>query len=205
VHLPKANYGVTLNSELARNELNYSIFSAQNLKPQINEVVAINIATNGNGSVGGKTSGLYAITKISNAKVYFQPIYPSVIFIHQFFKVEWDMDSLLSNQVWYVNPATVTNSNYLYSTVNFSFSKLDINSTISSNPETWAKQGGGANDIVLGFTIYPNDVNNNFIKQSDSFYFEIRPASWPEWNVEGLSLKVNYETNILPVNQEVVV
>jgi hypothetical protein len=204
VHLPKANYGVTLNSELARNELNYSIFSAQNLKPQINEVVAINIATNGNGSVGGKTSGLYSITKISNAKVYFQPIYPSVIFIHQFFKVEWDMDSLLSNQVWYVNPATVTNSNYLYSTVNFSFSKLDINSTTLSDPERWAKQGGGANDIVLGFTIYPNDVNNNFIKQSDSFYFEIRPPTWPDINVEGLSLKVNYETNILPVNQEVV-
>ncbi len=203
IHLPKASYGVTLNSELSRNELNYSIFSAQNLKPQINEVVAINIATNGSGSVGGKTSGLYAITKISNAKVYFQPVYPSVIFIHQFFKVEWDMDSLLSNQVWYVNPATVTNSNYLYSTVNFSFSKLDINSTILSNPDTWAKQGGGANDIVLGFTIYPNDVNNNFIKQSDSFYFLIRPASWPDWNVEGLSLKVNYETNILPVNQEV--
>ena len=204
VQLPKANYGVTLNSELAKNELNYSIFAAQNLQPQINEVVAINVSTNGSGSLGGKTSGLYLITKIANTKVYFQPIYPSVIFIHQFFKVEWDMDLLVSDQVWYVNPATVTSSNYLYSTVNFSFNKLELNSAILANPESWARQTGGAEDTVLGFTIYTNDVNNNFIKQSDSFSFTMRPPSWTEINVEGLSLKVNYETNILPVSQEVV-
>jgi hypothetical protein len=204
VQLPKANYGVTLNSELAKNELNYSIFAAQNLQPQINEVVAINVSTNGSGSLGGKTSGLYLITKIASTKVYFQPVYPSVIFIHQFFKVEWDMDLLVSDQVWYVNPATVTSSNYLYSTVNFSFNKLELNSAILANPESWARQTGGAEDTVLGFTIYTNDVNNNFIKQSDSFSFTTRPPSWTEFSVEGLSLNINYETNILPVNQEVV-
>jgi len=202
LQLPEADYGITFNSELLKNELNYSVFSAQSLSPQINQVIAINISTNGSGSLGGKTSGLYLITKISNAKIYFQSIYPSVIFIHQFFKVKWDMDVLLADQTWYVNPNTTMAGNFSYSTVNFSFNKLDINGTITSSPSTWALQTGGTNDIVIGFTIFPNDVNNQYIKQSDSFYVAIKPPTWTSDKVEGLILNVNYETNILPVNQE---
>jgi hypothetical protein len=105
--------------------------------------------------------------------------------------------------VWYVNPDTTMGNNYLYSTVNFSFSKLNINSTISENPSSWALQTGGANDTVIGFTVLPNDVNNNYIKQSDSFSIAIKPPTWTSGSVEGLLLNANYTTNILPVNQEV--
>jgi len=203
LQLPTADYGISFNNELPANNLNYSIFSAQNLSPSLNEVIAINVLTNGAGSLGGKTSGLYLITKITNGKVYFQPIYPSTIFIQQFFKVKWDLDLVSANQVWYVNPDTTMGNNYLYSTVNFSFSKLNINSTISENPSSWALQTGGANDTVIGFTVLPNDVNNNYIKQSDSFSIAIKPPTWTSGSVEGLLLNANYTTNILPVNQEV--
>jgi hypothetical protein len=112
------------------------------------------------------------------------------------------MDVLLADQTWYVNPNTTMAGNFSYSTVNFSFNKLDINGTITSSPSAWALQTGGTNDIVIGFTIFPNDVNNQYIKQSDSFSVAIKPPTWTSDKVEGLILNVNYETNILPVNQE---
>jgi len=203
LQLNTADYGVSFNSELTSDNVNFSIFAAQNLTPQLNEIIAINITTNGSGSLGGKTSGLYLITKITNGKVYFQPIYPSTVFIQQFFKVKYDLDTVTTNQVWYVNPDTTAASNFQYATVNFSFSKLNINTTITNNPSAWALQTGGANDLVIGFTILPNDANNNFIKQSDSFSFAIKPPTWTSGSVEGLNLNANYTTNILAINQEV--
>jgi hypothetical protein len=117
--------------------------------------------------------------------------------------VKYDLDTITTNQVWYVNPDTTASSNYQYTTVNFSFNKLSINTTITNNPSSWALQTGGANDTVIGFIILPNDVNNNYIKQSDSFSFAIKPPTWTSGSVEGLNLNASYATNILAVNQEV--
>jgi len=203
--LESADYGISFNSELSSNTILLSVFTAQNLSPQPNEIIAINITTNGSGSLGGKTSGLYRITKIYNNLVYFQPIYPSYIFIHQFTKVKFDLDILQSDQVWYVNPETVGANNYLYATVNFNFNRLTIDSLITNAPASWALQTGGANDEVLGFTLFLNKVNNNYILNSDAFLIGIYAPTWCEGKVEGLNLSINYATNTLGVNEEVII
>jgi len=200
--LPDADFGITLNNELSENKLNSSIFSGLTL--ELNKIVAINVLTNGSGSIGGKTSGLYLINKIANGFVYVQPIYPDYVFIHQFFKVLYDTNTQSSNVIWYVNPATVSTSNYLYSSVFFNFSTLNITAVVS-NPLLWAKQVGGANSSVLGVCLYTSYANNNFIKNSDIFSMAIKPPTWTENIVEGLSLNLQYNTNMLAVQDQAVI
>ncbi len=205
LQLNTADYGISFNTELSSDTIAYNVFSNASITPQLNEVIAINVLTNGSGSTGGKTSGLYLITKITNALVYFQPIYPSYVFIQQFVKIKYDLDLLQENQVWYVNPETVGANNYLYATVFFNFNKLALSSTVINSPINWALQTGGANDEVLGFSLFMNDVNNNYIKNSDSFSIAVSPPTWSEGEIEGLNLKINYSTNTLTISEEAVV
>jgi hypothetical protein len=200
--LTSADYGITLSSELSENKLNASLFSSVSL--ELNQVVAVNVLTDGAGSLGGKTSGLYLITKIVNGFVYIQPIYPDYVFIHQFFEVGYDLTTLSSNVIWYVNPATVTSSNYLYSSVFFNFLTLNI-SSVTNTPSLWARQVGAASDTVLGVTIYTRLVNNNYLRNSDIFSMAIKPPTWTENVVEGLSLSLSYNTNMLAVQDQAVI
>jgi hypothetical protein len=200
--LTSADYGITLSSELSENKLNASLFSSVSL--ELNQVVAVNVLTDGAGSLGGKTSGLYLITKIANGFVYIQPIYPDYVFIHQFFEVGYDLTTLSSNVIWYVNPATVTSSNYLYSSVFFNFLTLNI-SSVTNTPSLWARQVGAASDTVLGVTIYTRLVNNNYLRNSDIFSMAIKPPTWTENVVEGLSLSLSYNTNMLAVQDQAVI
>ena len=200
--LTSADYGITLSSELSENKLNASLFSSVSLV--LNQVVAVNVLTDGAGSSGGKTSGLYLITKIANGFVYIQPIYPDYVFIHQFFEVGYDLTTLSSNVIWYVNPATVTSSNYLYSSVFFNFLTLNI-SSVTNTPSLWARQVGAASDTVLGVTIYTRLVNNNYLRNSDIFSMAIKPPTWTENVVEGLSLSLSYNTNMLAVQDQAVI
>ena len=157
LRLPDADYGLSINSELSCNELSTSYFSSVDL--QLNQIVAINVLTNGSGSTGGKTTGLYLINKIANGFVFLQPIYPSYVFIHQFCKVKYNIDAQNSNEIWFVNPATTQSENYLYSSVFFNFSIMNISSITS--PSLWGKQVGGKYDDILGFTLYTEYINNN--------------------------------------------
>jgi hypothetical protein len=144
------------------------------------------------------------ITKIVNGFVYIQPIYPDYVFIHQFFEVGYDLTTLSSNVIWYVNPATVTSSNYLYSSVFFNFLTLNI-SSVTNTPSLWARQVGAASDTVLGVTIYTRLVNNNYLRNSDIFSMAIKPPTWTENVVEGLSLSLSYNTNMLAVQDQAVI
>ncbi len=192
LNLPNCNYGISFSSELTAFELNFSLFSAKNIYPKVGENIAINILTDGSGSLGGKTSGIYSIVRIVNAKVYFVPIYPAYVFIHQFVKIDYDMDTLSENALWIVNPQTTTSDNYLYGSVNFNFAKLELSSTILQDPTYWGIQVGGANQTPLGFEIYTNATANNYILNSDSFSFSMYIPTWASNEIIGHSLNINY-------------
>lgn len=202
VRIGVADYGISFETELTSNTLPISTFSAKNIIPQLDEKIAINILTNGSGTTGGKSTGLYIITKIANGLVYFQPIYAAYVFIHQFIQVLYDLNTSQENYVWYVNPQTVGATNYLYGNVNFCFDLLQINNTIISNQSTWAQQVGGANDTVLGFTVFTNLVNNNYILNSDCLRLSVKAPTWASQEIRGLSVKINYSTSMLSVSEE---
>ena len=205
LQLPSADYGIYLSNELISNQINLSIFSAQNITPLINQIIAINVVTSGTGAsivAGGKTSGIYMITQIINGIVYFQPIYPPYVFVHQFTKVKYDFKTF-TNAIWMVDPSTVTGSNYLYNTAVFRFIIYDPTSIIST-PANWAQQVGGSKDTVLGFTLYNVLFNNNYIRHSDVFSITTKVPTWATNYVTGLSLTTIYDTNILAVSEQAV-
>ena len=195
LNLQYCDYGISFASELVAYEINFSVFSAKNVYPAVGETIAINITTNGSGSLGGKTTGIYSIVRIANAKVYFVPIYPSYVFIHQFVKVGYDLDTLSANAVWFVNPQTTTSENYLYGSVNFNFNKFELSSAVTQDPTYWGIQVGGASDTPLGFEIYTNTTANNYILNSDSFSFSLYIPTWASYEIIGHSLNINYSLN----------
>lgn len=198
LQLPDAKYGISLNSEVNCNKILSSYFSSVTL--QLNDIIAINVLTDGSGSVGGKTSGLYSITKIENGYIFLQPIYPSYIFIHQFTKVYYNLDTQNYNEIWFVNPSTTGNTNHLYSSLFFNFSIINLSGVTS--PNYWAKQVGGKYDQILGFTLYDENQNNNYLKHTDTFSVAIKPPTWTENIVEGIQLNINYSTNMLSVVEQ---
>ena len=105
-----------------------------------------------------------------------------------------------------MNPATVTYFNYLYSAINFNFVAYSISSLIN-NPSLWAQQVGGANDQIIGFTLYTRLFNNNYVKHSDVFSITTKVPTWAANNsvVEGISLSINYNTNMLPYQEQAVI
>ncbi len=196
VRLPTADYGITINSELTDNKIAFSVFSLSGVTPIVGETVAINV----NG--GGKTTGVYKIYRIVNGYVYFYSIYPSYLFIHQFLKVKYDFNTF-GNSVWIVDSDYVGSTTYIYSTKSFAFRLYD-SSSILGTVSNWAKQVGGKNDTIVGFTIYTDNRYNNYIKFSDKFYFG---AKVPQWayngaKILGLSIDASYSTNMLDINQE---
>jgi hypothetical protein len=115
--------------------------------------------------------------------------------------VKYNFETQEYNEVWFVNPATTANSNYIYGGVKFNFSILNLSSVLS-NPSNWAKQVGGKSDSIIGITIFADSTNNNYIKQSDVFSLSISPPTWTSGAVEGLSLKTIYDTNMMSVKQQ---
>jgi hypothetical protein len=167
------------------------------LSPQINQKVAINISS------GGYTTGIYVISGVVNQLVYLQPIYGPYIFIHQFTKVNLDLNTL-TNAIWYVNPDQVGNTNWTYGALQFSFNVMDV-SSILNTPSLWGQQVGGANDIIVGFSIYTNKISSNsYILHSDTFYITVMAPTTISGAsfVEGLSLDCSYSTNIIPLVEE---
>jgi hypothetical protein len=206
LQLQPADYGIYLTDELSSNQLNIAVFTAQSITPLVNQILAINVVTSGSGAsivAGGKTSGIYMITKIANSIVYFQPIYPPYVFIHQFIKVKYDFRTF-TNAIWIVDASTVGNNNYLYNTAVFRFVIYDP-TPISTTPSSWAQQVGGSKDSVLGFTLYSAIFNNNFIRHSDIFSITTKVPTWATNYVTGLALNTNYDTNILAVSEQAVV
>jgi hypothetical protein len=199
LELPKCNYGVTLNSEMTSDRIDLSYFTVFDIIPKVGENVAINV------SVGGRTSGVYVITKVASGFVYISPIYPPYIFVHQFVKIDLDL-STSSNSVWFVDPSYLGGTTYIYTSKSFAFKTYDP-SGILSNPSNWAKQVGGKNDEIIGFTLYSELENNNFISNSDIFSFTIKTPDWVDdgASVKGISLNTYYETNMVPVREEAVV
>lgn len=196
VRLPTADYGITLNSELSDNKIASSVFSLSGVTPIVGETVAINI----NG--GGKTSGVYKIYRIVNGYVYFYTIYPSYLFIHQFLKVKYDFNTF-DKSIWMVDPDYVGSTTYIYGTRSFAFKLYDSNSILGT-VSSWAKQVGGENDTIIGFTVYTDNKYNNYIKFSDKFYFGAKVPQWAYTGAKVLGLRIDasYSTNMLDINQE---
>lgn len=199
LELTKCNYGVTLSSEITSDRIDLSYFSVFDIIPQVGEHVAINI------SIGGRTSGVYVITKVASGFVSISPIYPPYVFIHQFVKIDLDFNTS-SNAVWFVDPNYLGGTTYIYTAKEFAFKTYDPSSILSS-PLNWAQQVGGKNDEIIGFTLYNDLQNNNFISHSDIFSFTIKTPNWVDdgASVKGISLNAYYETNMIPVKEEVVV
>lgn len=196
VKLQDAHYGLTMSAELTDNKVAFSLFSSVNITPKVNEVLAINISS------GGKTSGVYKIYRIVNGFVYFTSIYPKYIFIHQFVKINYDFNTH-EKSIWIIDPSYIGATTYNYTTRSFAFKVYSAN-TLFSSPSSWAIQVGGANDTIVGFTLYTSEINNNYIKYSDKFKFTTKVPTWA-YNgatVKGLELYVSYITNTLDVEQE---
>lgn len=199
-----ADYGIILSSELNSNTLNANLFLTSGLSPQLNQIIAINVNSSGGGVTGGKSSGTYIITKISNGLIYIEPDYQPYVFIHQFVKVDQNITSGTQNETWYVDPETTQGSNYVYGSVNFRF--LVYAQPSASDPSEWALQVGGANDNIVGFPLYTEEYNDSsIIKHSDIFSFSIKPPTWSSGKVIGLSIEANYSTNAITVQEEVVI
>jgi hypothetical protein len=185
------DYGITLSTDLSNFILPISLFTNLSISPNINQKIAINISSN------GYTSGVYVISNISNNQIYIQPIYPPYIFIHQFAKINLDLNILASN-IWYVNPQNVLGTNWLYGTVAWSFSNMNPN-LISGSVSSWGMQTGGAKDTIVGTLIYNNTLDNQYINNSDIFSFSIQIPQWTTSNsvVSGLSLNLKYSDTLL--------
>jgi hypothetical protein len=127
------------------------------------------------------------------------------VFIHQFTKIKTDFNTL-SNSIWYVNPSYLGAGTYVYSSINFAFNVYD-SSSILSNPALWGRQVGGENDTILGFSLFTEYANNNYIKNSDIFSIGVKVPSWAADGAKifGLSLNAIYDTNMLDVNEEAVI
>lgn len=199
IQLPSSNYGITLYSELTTNRIAVSYFNDNNIVPKIGETIAINIV----GS--GKTTGIYQITRLMGGYAYFAPMYPSYIFIHQFTKVETDLNTM-APAIWMVDPQYIHNTAYLYSARQFAFRSYNASSIIS-DPSLWARQIGGTNDTIIGFSIFTNDKHNNYIKHSDTFAFTTKVPRWADNGgiLKGLSLTASYSTNMMDIEQQEVV
>jgi hypothetical protein len=195
--LPNVDYGVTLGSDLTNLTLDINLFKNLSLTPLVNQKIAINISS------GGYTSGVYVISNIIGQLIYLQPIYGPYVFIHQFTKVNLDLNSL-TNAIWYVNPTQVGNTNWTYGAVQFSFSVMNPNN-ILGNPSLWGQQVGGIYDTTIGFLLYTNSIaSNQYVLHSDTFYITVMvPSSISGASfVEGLSLDCNYSSNIIPIVEE---
>lgn len=204
VKLKTADYGFTLDNELTNEYIEWSIFESRGIIPKQNDVLGLNISTNGSGSNGGKTSGLYLITKIAGGNVYVEPAYEPYVFIHQFFDVKYDYDLQDANRVWYVNPSTVENNTYIYGSQNFNFNKLNVGSSILSDTSSWAQQTGGKNDVVVGFSIFADPTENIRVEFSDVFKIGVYVPTWAENSINGLSVNVEYRTNTSMGNDGVI-
>ncbi len=186
IHLEDVDFGISLNQELSCNELPYSLFSGTNIKK--GDKFAVNVLTNGSGSLGGKTTGIYYVSSISEGIVYLSPIYPSYVFVHQFTRVKYNI-STNEKDIWYVNPQALNGTNYLYNTVNFNFLSYNISSIINA-PNSWGLQVGSANDTVLGFSIFTSKTYNKFITLTDKFKMAIKSPTWSEGEIRGLDLNL---------------
>lgn len=196
IKLSTADYGFTINFEISNGYLDWTLFNSKGIAPKQNDIVAINVESDGSGSTGGKTSGLYLVTKIAGGNVYIQPSYEPYIFIHQFFNVKYDYDLESSNIIWFVNPETTTNSSYIYGSQFFNFTKLNLSNVVLGNISLWAQQTGGSNDTVLGFSIFAEPTPNNRIEFSDVFKIGIYAPTWAEGYMNGISINIDYQTNI---------
>ena len=196
LRLETADYGLTVNSELNEYKIAISVLNLSGITPKTGDTIAINI----NG--GGKTTGIYRIYRMLNGYAYFYSIYPNYLFMHQFVKIKYDFNSF-SESIWIVDPDYVGSTTYIYSTRAFKFKIYNANSILNT-PSNWAKQVGGKNDNIIGFTLYTDYKNNNYIKYSDKFYFTSRLPNWiyDGAKVKGLKIKAEYSTNILDVEQE---
>jgi hypothetical protein len=198
--LATADYGITLSAELTSNNIPINTFSVNGVSPLIGQIIAINVLPT---TTGGKTSGVYKITNITNNLAYIAPIYPQYLFIQQFVKVSNDF-STKQPAIWIVNPNFLGANNYYYSAQPFAFSTYRVTS-IQSNPSLWARQVGTYNDTVLGFSLFTNYNNNNYLQASDIFSV---CESIPQWvangaSINGLNLNLSYSTNLINVLEEV--
>lgn len=195
--LTNADYGLTLSSELSSNQISLSYFSNNSITPEINEIIAINIPG------GGKTSGIYQITRIAGGLVTIVPIYPPYLFVHQFVKVSIDLNTLRPS-VWYVNPVSLLGVTKLYSSTPFEFLVFDF--SFASSAGNWGLQVDGVKNDCIGMTLFTDCVNNNYITQSDIFSFCVKTPSWVgSGPFEGLGLNVLYDTNTISVEEEAVI
>lgn len=187
IKLRDADYLVSINTELTSNRIAKNLFPAD-LELGTGDVVAINVKTNGLGSFGGKSSGLYNILRQDTGYYYIESIYDSYVNIHQFFKVKYD------DTIWYVDPLTVKQKTHMFGSVNFCFSKY-YNYDIKLDPSLWAKQVGGRGATVLGCSVFTNP--DEFIQESDEFSIAIKCPTWSEKTIKGLGLIADYKTNQL--------
>lgn len=195
--LPNADYGLSLSSELSSNQISLSYFSNNGITPAVNEIIAINIPG------GGKSSGIYQITRIAGGLVTVVPIYPPYLFVHQFTKVKLDLNTL-TQSVWYVNPISLLGVTKLYSSTPFEFLVFDF--SFASSAGNWGLQVDGIKNDCIGMTLFTDCVNNNYITQSDTFSFCVKTPSWVgSGPFEGLGLNVLYETNTISVDEEAVI
>lgn len=186
VHLADADYGLNIDKELACNAIEYSFFSGTDIKQ--GDTVVINVLTNGSGSIGGKTSGVYSVSSISEGMIYLTPTYPAYVFVHQFVRVNYNINAGQSD-IWYINPATMDGTNHLYNSVYFNFLSYNI-SDIIGTPNSWALQVGGVNDTIIGFSLFTNDTYNKFIQYSDQFSVSVKSPTWAEGKIRGLSFNL---------------
>lgn len=192
IQLSAAKYGISINTELASNKIERSMFPDFTLN--LGDVVAINVTTRGDGVLGGKSSGLYTVLSRDSLYYYLDSIYADYVHIHQFFNVENDMDTKEQNVIWYVDPATTQNITFMYASVDFCFKKYS-NSAIQSDPSKWAKQVGGRTADIIGFSVFT--TTDSFVQKSDEFSLAIKCPTWSEKNIQGMKIRAKYATNIL--------
>ena len=77
-----------------------------------------------------------------------------------------------------------------------------MNISSITSPSLWGKQVGGKYDDILGFTLYTEYINNNYVQYTDIFGLSIKPPTWTENIVEGLNINLNYLTNMLSVSEQ---
>jgi len=182
--LKDCDYNLTRNSEIINNKIPIvELPSVLNVKSGVTLAISINNY--------GNTSGIYIIKSFDDKYIYLDPVYPEKVFVHQFCYIKQDY---ITSQpcIWVVNPANFDKCE-LYTFKKFNFIYYDI-SDISTDASQWAKQVGGANDTILGLTLFNKVIYDKYITTSDNFKIGVKLPSWVTNNsyFGGLSVQTKY-------------